>query len=71
MARRDTDGDLHCLGASWRIITSRFQPTPIFERVVGPEDLEPIVELNVLTNPQLRDKVDHIQLVPPDDPVSR
>ena len=58
---------MHCLEASWRIIPSQFQPTQLFERVVAPEDLEAIVELDTLTNPQLRDEVGNIQLVRPDD----
>lgn len=55
---------------SWRIIPSRFRPIQLFERVAAPEDLEAIVELDALTNPQIRDEVGNIQLVPPDDRVS-
>ena len=55
---------------SWRIIPSRFRPIQLFERVVAPEDLEAIAELDALTDPQLRDEAGNIQLVPPDDRVS-
>lgn len=55
---------------SWRIVPSRFLPIQLFERVAAPEDLEAIAELDALTNPQLRDEVGNIQLVPPDDRVS-
>ena len=55
---------------SWRIISSRFPPISLFERVTEPDDLEAIVELEAMTNPRLRDEVGDIAMVPPDDRVS-
>ncbi len=54
----------------WRIIPSRFPPIALFERVTEPDDLEAIFELEALTNPRLRDKVDDIRIVPPDERIS-
>ena len=55
---------------SWRIIPSRFPPIPLFERVTDPKDLEAVIELDALTDPQLRNEVGNIRLVPPEDRVS-
>lgn len=55
---------------SWRIIPSRFPPIQLFERVADPDDLEAIFAIESLTNPQLRDEVGDISLVPPEDRVS-
>lgn len=54
---------------SWRIVSSRFRPIQLFERVTAPNDLEAILELDALTNPRVRDEVGNIQLVPPEDRV--
>jgi len=54
----------------WRIISSRFPPIQLFERVTAPDDIEAIFELESLTNPRLRDDVGDISLVPPQDRVS-
>ena len=54
----------------WRIIPSRFPPIQLFERVIDPDDLEAVFELDGLTNPRLRDAVGELELVPPGDRVS-
>ncbi len=54
----------------WRIIPSRFPPIQLFDRVTKPDDLETIFELDVLTNPRLRNEVGDIELVPPRDRIS-
>lgn len=54
----------------WRIISSRFPPIQLFERVTDPDDLEAIFELEALTNPRLRDEVGDIRVVPPQDRIS-
>ncbi len=51
----------------WRIVPSRFPPVQLFERVTDPDDLEPVFELDALTNPRLRDEAGDIELMPPED----
>jgi RES domain len=53
----------------YRIISSRFPPIHLFERVSSPEDWEALYWLESLTNPRLRDEVGEIQLVPREDRV--
>ncbi len=53
-----------------RIVSSRFPPIQLFERVTDPQDLEAIFAVDALTNPRLRDEVGDIRLVPPEDRVS-
>jgi hypothetical protein len=51
----------------FRVISSRFPPIHLFERVAGPEDWEALYWLESLTNPRLRDDVGEIELVPRED----
>ena len=51
----------------FRVISSRFPPIHLFERVAGAEDWEALYWLESLTNPRLRDDVGEIELVPRDD----
>lgn len=53
----------------YRIISSRFPPIHLFERVSSPEDWEALYWLESLTNPRLRDEVGEIELVPREDRV--
>lgn len=53
----------------FRVISSRFPPIALFERVASAEDWEALYWLESLTNPRLRDEVGEIELVPPDDRV--
>ena len=51
----------------FRVISSRFPPIHLFERVSGAEDWEALYWLESLTNPRLRDDVGEIELVPRED----
>ncbi len=53
----------------FRVISSRFPPIHLFERVSGAEDWEALYWLESLTNPRLRDEVGEIELVPKEDRV--
>jgi hypothetical protein len=53
----------------FRVISSRFPPIHLFERVASAEDWEALYWLESLTNPRLRDEVGEIELVPPQDRV--
>jgi hypothetical protein len=53
----------------FRIISSRFPPIHLFERVAAAADWEALYWLESLTNPRLRDEVGDIELVPPQDRV--
>lgn len=49
---------------SYRIVSSRFPPTGLFDRVARPEDLDAVYALEATTNPRLRQERDAISLVP-------
>ena len=51
----------------FRVISSRFPPIHLFERVAGAEDWEALYWLESLTTPRLRDDVGEIELVPRED----
>ena len=53
----------------FRVISSRFPPIHLFERVASTQDWEALYWLESLTNPRLRDEVGEIELVPPEDRV--
>ena len=53
----------------FRIISSRFPPIHLFERVSDAEDWEALYWLESLTNPRLREEVGDIDLVPREDRV--
>lgn len=53
----------------FRVISSRFPPIHLFERVASAQDWEALYWLESLTNPRLRDEVGEIELVPPEDRV--
>jgi hypothetical protein len=53
----------------FRVISSRFPPIHLFERVAAPADWEALYWLESLTNPRLRDEVGAIELVPREDRV--
>ncbi len=55
---------------SWRIIPSRFPPIHLFERVANPEDWETLIELELLTNPRLRQEAGDISLIPVEERIS-
>jgi RES domain len=51
----------------FRVISSRFPPIHLFERVARAEDWDALYWLESLTNPRLRDDVGEIELVPRED----
>jgi len=51
----------------FRVISSRFPPIHLFERVASADDWEALYWLESLTNPRLRDEVGEIELVPRED----
>ena len=53
----------------YRVISSRFPPIALFERVAHAEDWDALYWLESLTNPRLRDEVGEIELVPAEDRV--
>ena len=52
------------------MINARFPPVDLFERIADPEDWESLIELEMLTNPRVREQVGEISLVPPEERVS-
>lgn len=53
----------------FRVISSRFPPINLFERIASAADWDALYWLESLTNPRLRDEVGEIDLVPPEDRV--
>ena len=54
---------------SVRIISSRYPPVGLFDRVADQADLEAVFEIESLTNDRLRDQLGEISLVPEGDRV--
>ena len=54
----------------FRIISSRFPPVSLFDKVANPDDLDAVFEIEAMTNDRLRDEVGHITMVAPEDRVS-
>ena len=54
----------------WRLVSSRFPPVGLFDRVAVPEDLDIVLEIEGLTNDRLRDEAGDITRVPLDEQVS-
>lgn len=55
---------------SYRVVNSRFPPIDVFERIADPEDWESLIELEMLTNPRVRQEVGEISLVSVEERVS-
>jgi len=55
---------------SYRVVNSRFPPIDVFERVADPADWESLAELEMLTNPRVRQAMGEISLVPVEERVS-
>lgn len=51
----------------YRIISSRFPPVGVYDRVARPEDLEAVFAVENLTNPRVRQELGEIGLVPPEE----
>ena len=54
---------------SVRIIPSRYPPVDLFERVADAADYDALYEVEMLTNPRVRDELDEIRLMPADQRV--
>ncbi len=55
---------------SYRVVNARFPPVDVFERVADPGDWESLIELEMLTNPRVRQEVGEVSLVPIEERVS-
>jgi hypothetical protein len=54
----------------WRLVSSRFPPQGLFDRVADPKDLEIVLEIEGMTNDRLRQETGDISLISPEDRVS-
>jgi hypothetical protein len=54
----------------WRLVPSIFPPVTLFESVANPDDLDVVFAIESLTNDRLRDEVDNLNLVPPNERIS-
>lgn len=54
----------------YRMISSRFPPVGVYDRVANPEDLEAVFAVENLTNPRLRQEAGELSLVPVEDRLS-
>jgi hypothetical protein len=54
---------------AYRIVPSRFPTIDIFERFDDPADWDALIELEIATNPRVRNEVGELTLVPPDERV--
>ncbi|MEK6245025.1 MAG: RES family NAD+ phosphorylase [Pseudomonadota bacterium] len=54
----------------YRMISSRFPPVGVYDRVANPEDLEAVFAVENLTNPRLRQEAGELSLVPAEDRLS-
>lgn len=52
---------------SWRLVSSRFPPVGVFDRVAGAEDLDVVLAIEGLTNDRLRVELGELALVPAED----
>ncbi len=52
---------------SHRLVSSRFPPRGLFDRVAEPADLDSTIAVESLTNDRLRDEIGDLALVPPDE----
>lgn len=54
----------------WRLVSSRFPPAGLFDRVSEPDDLEAVFYIEGLTNDRLRDEAGELALVPPQERIA-
>ncbi len=55
---------------AYRVISSRYPPIDLFERIADPTDWDALFELEQMTNPRVREAVGEISVVPPEERVS-
>jgi hypothetical protein len=53
-----------------RLIPSRFPTVGLYDRIADPADLEVVLQIEMLTNPRVRDEIGQLQLVPPEERVA-
>jgi hypothetical protein len=53
-----------------RLIPSRFPTVGLFDRIADPADLDVVLQIEMLTNPRVRDEIGQLQLVPPAERIS-
>ncbi len=56
--------------ASVRIVSSRFPPLGLYDRVADPADLDAVFRIESLTNPRLREEAGDLHLVVPEERVA-
>jgi hypothetical protein len=54
----------------WRLVSSRFPPVGLFDRVADPDDLDIVYAIESLTNDRLLDEAGDLNLVKPEDRIS-
>ena len=54
---------------SWRLVSSRFPPAGLFDRVSSSDDIEIIMDIESLTNDRLREETGDLSLIPEEDRV--
>lgn len=50
---------------SYRIVSSRFPPVGLFDRIARPDDLDALAQIEGMTNPRLREQLGDLAMVPP------
>jgi hypothetical protein len=58
------------LDHTYRIVSSRFPPISLYERVADARDLDAVYQIDMMTNPRLREEAGDLSLVPRGDRVS-
>ena len=70
----EADRELPVAAVQWspcfRIISSRFPPIELFERVADPADLDAVYQIEAITNDRLREEAGELALVSPEDRIS-
>lgn len=51
---------------TFRIISTRYPPVDLFERVASNEDWDALIELEMMTNPRVREELGQISNIPPE-----
>lgn len=55
---------------AYRIVSSRFPPVGLFDRIADPRDIDAVMQVESLTNPRLRDEIGALSLVPQERRIS-
>lgn len=56
-----------CWQPSWRLVSSRFPPASVFDRVANADDFDIVTTIEGLTNDRLRDELGELSLIPEED----